>query len=454
MALAHSLWLDPLTLPQRPALNGDLTVDVAIVGGGFTGLWTAYYLKQLDPDRSVVVIERDHVGFGASGRNGGWAVGELAAGLETYAKRSSHDAAMRLYRAVFDSVDEIGRVTRAEGIACGYAKGGTIRWARNAAQAKRQTEEVAHEHSLGFSEDDFRLLSADDARAIGNAADVRSGIFFAHTAAVDPARLVVGLAEACERSGVVIVERTAAEAIDGHDVLTDRGTITARHVVRAMEGYTRDLDGERRRLLPVYSRMIATEPLAADLWDEIGLADRPTFADDRYMVIYGQRTEDDRIAFGGRGIPYLFGSAIDPAGEVSDASHAKVEQALYELFPMLRGVELTHRWGGVFGIPRDWVPFVHHEPATGFLTAGGYVGEGVAPANLAGRTMAEIITGTDSPRVDLPWVKTLPRRWEPEPLRWLGVRGSYQLMARADQSENRGKESKLGMALANFLRGN
>lgn len=451
--MARSLWLDPLTLPTRAALNGDLDVDTAIVGGGFTGLWTAYYLKKLDPTRSVLVIERDHVGFGASGRNGGWVVGELAAGFDAYAERSGHDAAMRLTRAVFDSVDEIGRIVASEGIDCGYAKGGTIRWARNDAQARRQVEEIEHEHRLGFTEEDFRLLSADEARAIGNATDVRSGIFFAHTAAVDPARLVVGLAAACEAAGVVIVERTAAASIDTGAVVTDRGTVRAAHVVRAVEGYTRDIDGERRRLLPVYSRMIATEPLSADRWDEIGLVDRSTFADDRYMVIYGQRTEDDRIAFGGRGIPYLFGSAIDPAGEVSESSHAKVERALRELFPALDGVEITHRWGGVLGIPRNWMPFVHHDADAGVLTAGGYVGEGVSPANLAGRTMAELIVGVESERVDLPWVKELPRRWEPEPLRWLGVRGSYRLMARADQIENRGKESKLGMALANLVRG-
>ncbi|MEM9200970.1 MAG: FAD-binding oxidoreductase [Actinomycetota bacterium] len=453
MAVASSLWLDSISLPQRAALTGDFEADVAIVGGGMTGLWTAYYLKQLDPNRSVMVIERHHVGFGASGRNGGWIVGELASGVDSYARLSSHEAAMRLYRSVFDSVDEIGRIVEHESIDCGYAKGGTIRWARNAAQARRQADEIAHEHAAGFTEDDFRLLNADEACAIGNAADVHSGIFFAHTAAVDPARLVRGLANACEDAGVVIIERTTVESIGDREIITDRGTVRAEHIVRATEGYTRDIDGERRRLLPVYSRMIATEPLSTDVWGEIGLADRPTFADDRYMVIYGQRTEDDRIAFGGRGIPYLFGSTIDPSGEVSDESHAKVEEALYELFPILRGVDITHRWGGVLGIPRDWMPFVHHDPTAGFLAAGGYVGEGVAPANLAGRTMAELITGTDSERVDLPWVKKLPRRWEPEPLRWLGVRGSYQLMARADDVENRGKESKLGMALANFLRG-
>ena len=134
-------------------------------------------------------------------------------------------------------------------------------------------------------------------------------------------------------------------------------------------------------------------------------------------------------------------------------SHARVDAALFELFPQLRGIGITHRWGGVLAIPRDWTPFVHHDPDRGFLAAGGYVGEGVATANLAGRTMAELITDADTQRVGLPWIKALPRRWEPEPLRWIGVRSSYRLMAAADRIEDRGKTSRLGITLANLLRG-
>ncbi len=441
----RSLWLDELEEEApRPALAGDRDVDVAIVGAGYTGLWTAYYLAQLDPSLSILVIEREHVGFGASGRNGGWAVAELAAGLDKYATRSSMDEAIRLTRAVFGTVDEIGRVVAEHDISCGFAKGGVIRVARNDAQQARQVAEVQHHHSLGFSEDDFRLLSADDARSVCNATDVRSGIRFAHCAAVDPARLALGLARAAESLGVEIVEGTAATRIGPRRVDTDLGVVRAGHVVQATEGYTRDLDGQRRRLLPLYSRMVATEPLPGDVWDEIGLADRPTFSDDRYMVIYGQRTEDGRIAFGGRGVPYLFGSTIDPASESRGESHRLVHDALLQLFPILKDVAITHQWGGVMGVPRDWTPFVHHDPA-GFSAAGGYVGEGVAPSNLAGRTVAELITGTES--------GPMPRRWEPEPLRWLGVRGSRWVMSRADAAEDRGKSSKLALKLSHWLRG-
>jgi len=449
------MWLDtyPGSLQPRPALNSDADADVAIVGGGYTGLWTAYYLRQLDPTLRVTVIERDICGFGASGRNGGWAVGELAAGIKKYAALADLPASLRLSRAIFDSVDEIGRVTAAEGIDCGYHKGGVIRLARNRPQAERQAAEVAHDHELGLNEDEIRLLTADEARSHANATDVLSGVLYAPCAAVDPARLVRGLAEAVERRGATIVEQTAAVAIEPGRVLTDRGTVRAEVVVRATEAYTRDLRGRRRQLLPVYSLMIGTEPLPQSTFDGIGLADRPTFADDRYMVIYGQRTADNRIAFGGRGVPYLYGSRISPSIEQHHRSHERIHRTLVDLFPALSGARITHRWGGVLAVPRNWTPFVHFDRAAGTAGAGGYVGEGVAPSNLAGRTLADLITGADSERVDLPWVGVRHRRWEPEPFRWLGVRGSRWMLAGADMYEYRtNREAKAAVALASKIR--
>jgi len=451
----RSMWLDiyPGSLDPRPALDGDTDADVAIVGGGFTGLWTAYYLRQLDPTLRVMVIERDICGFGASGRNGGWAVGELAAGIRKYAALADLSASLRLARAIFDSVDEVGRVTAAEGIDCGYHKGGVVRFARNRPQAERQAAEIAHQHELGLNEDEIRLLTAEEAREHGRATGVLGGIFYAPCAAVDPARLVRGLADVVERRGAKIFEQTAAAAIEPGRVLTDRGTVRAEVVVRATEAYTRDLKGRRRQLLPIYSLMIGTEPLPQSTFDEIGLADRPTFADDRYMVIYGQRTADNRIAFGGRGVPYLYGSRISPSVERHHRSHERIHRTLVDLFPALSGARITHRWGGVLGVTRNWTPFVHFDRAAGTAGAGGYVGEGVAPANLAGRTLADLITGTDSERVDLPWVGVRHRRWEPEPLRWLGVRGSRWMLAGADIYEYRtNREAKAAVALARKLR--
>ena len=448
-ATTTALWLDQLGhIKNRPALSGDTSVDVAIVGGGFSGLWTAYYLAKADPSIRILVIERDYCGFGASGRNGGWAEGGLAVSAEKYASWSSMDAALRLEDAVADAVDEIGRVTEAEDISCGYAKGGWIRLARNAAQEKRMRAEFADGAGHG------QLLEAKQARTYLNATAVRAGAYSPDCAALDPARLVRGLADACERLGVTIVEGTAATETEPGRVHTKHGTVTADSVIQATEAYTRDLKGGRRKLLPVYSLMVATEPLPQAVFDEIGLDGRPTFSDDRFMVIYGQRTEDGRLAFGGRGVPYLFGSAISRSGELHDGSHSLLRETLIEMLPVLRDYRFTHRWGGVLGIPRDWVPSLNFDRQAGTGVLGGYVGEGVAAANLAGRTMADLITGEDTERTTYPWVGHQARQWEPEPFRWLGVRSSRAILNAADDREfATTKEAKVAYQISKFLKG-
>ncbi|MCP3990395.1 MAG: FAD-dependent oxidoreductase [Actinomycetia bacterium] len=453
---SRSLWLEtyPGSLDPRPALEGDTQVDIAIVGGGFTGLWTAYYLLQLDPSLRLIVLEKDIAGFGASGRNGGWCVGELAASPDRHEELAGNDAARRLLGAVFDSVDEVGRVANAEGIDCHYAKGGVIRLARNRAQVARQRDEVEHHQgAFGLSDDDLRLLDPAEARSHLDATDVLGGMFYAHCAAVDPARLVRGLAEAVERQGGVIAEQTMVTAIEPGRVSTDRGIVQAEVVVRALEGYTGSVEGHRRMMSPLYSLMVATEPLSDELWSDLGLSQRQTFADDRHMVIYGQRTADGRIAFGGRGAPYRFGSKIDPATERRSSMHDRIIETLVEMLPPLGDVEFTHRWGGVLGLNRDWFPSVGFDRDTGIAWGGGYVGEGVSPSNLAGRTIAELVTDTSSPRVDLPWVGHHSRKWEPEPFRWLGINAALRVMGVGDWSENRsGRNSRLAVLANRFLR--
>ena len=284
---------------------------------------------------------------------------------------------------------------------------------------------------------------------------------FSPSAALNPAQLVRGLAEVVEAGGVSIVEGTSVLGIEGRSgsadrckVRTDRGTVSADVVVRATEAYTRDLAGERRALLPVYSLMVATEPLPESVFDEIGLAHRSTFTDDRFMVIYGQRTSDNRIAFGGRGVPYLFGSQIDRKAELRAASHELIAETLREMLPALSEARITHRWGGVLGIPRDWVPAVGFNASTGEAVMGGYVGEGVAAANLAGRTVAELILEEPTERTSLPWVGAHSRYWEPEPLRWLGVRSSRRILAAADTQEDKtDKEATVAFRISRFLRG-
>lgn len=448
-----SLWSD--TLGYAPRRRDRLAVgeaDVAIVGGGYTGLWTAYYLSVLDPSLDIVVVERERVGFGASGRNGGWCVGELASGLDGLTAAGGADAALALLREVFATVDEVGRVCAEEGIECDWAKGGTIRLARNQAQLTRMRTETEHHHAAGLTDDDMRLLSAAEARDQLDAGDVWGGIFFAHTAALHPAKLVHGLADAVERRGVTIAEGTAATRVAPGIVDTDHGPLRAPVVVRATEGYTSELDGEKRTLAPLYSLMVATEPLLPEVWDSVGLRDRQTFADDRYLVIYGQRTADDRIAFGGRGAPYGYGSRIDTSIESDSKRHRLIEETLRELLPSIGDAAITHRWGGVLGVPRDWFPSLRYDRTSGFATAGGYVGEGVAASNLAGRTLAELITDTESERTTFPWVGHRSKKWEPEPLRWAGINAALQVMASADRTEARtGRPSKRAERLLGML---
>ncbi|NNF53180.1 MAG: FAD-dependent oxidoreductase [Acidimicrobiales bacterium] len=456
VAKATTLWIDQLESPvvPRPPLPGDIDVDVAIVGGGFSGLWTAYYLIRHDPSLRIAVLEREYCGFGASGRNGGWCIGELAGSFAKYAKLSNPGEALRQARAVFDTVDEVGRVAALEGIDCDFAKGGTVRLARNAPQAKRQADEIAEARSQGFTKDEIRLLSAAEARSMLNATEVRSGVFFAATAALQPAKLVRGLASVVEAAGVKIFEQTPVASVEDRVVRTARGRVKAQSIVRATEAYTRDLVGERRTVLPVYSFMIATEPLPEELFAEIGLANRSTFADDRYMVIYGQRTGDNRLAFGGTGVPYLWSSGISEKTEFDLESHGRVHDVLVDLLPSLANTTITHRWGGVLAIPRNWVPGLTYDQDSGLGAFGGYVGEGVAASNLAGRTMADLITRQDTPRVSLPWVGAKARRWEPEPLRFIGVRSSRKILAAADASEfGSDEEAKMAFQISRILRG-
>jgi glycine/D-amino acid oxidase-like deaminating enzyme len=438
-----SLWWDGVTGPveRRAPLPGDADVDVAIVGGGFTGLWTAFYLTQTSPGLRVVVLEREMVGFGASGRNGGWCSALFAASPGRLDRSCGTGAGARMHRAMVATVDEVERVCTEEGIDCGFARGGTVTLARSPAQMQRARDQVADARARGVDEIDLRLLDAAEATGMARATGVLGGVYTPHCAALDPVRLVRGIARLAERHGVVIREGTTALALRPGAVECDRGIVTAATVVRATEGYTARLPGEERTVAPVYSLMIATEPLDEKQWKEIGLAGRPTFNDFRHLIIYGQRTEDGRLAFGGRGAPYHFGSAIRPAFDRDDAVHEAIRRSLVELFPSLAGVAVTHRWGGPIGVHRDWFPSVGIDRATGLAWADGYVGDGVATTNLAGRTLRDLILEQPSEERDLPWVGHRSRRWEPEPFRYLGVNAGLHLAAGADRSEERAGRS-------------
>lgn len=421
-------------------LDADVDVDVAIVGAGLTGLWTAWYLRATDPTLRVAVVERETIAFGASGRNGGWCSALLPMSRSRLARRHGIGAVVRMQRAMHDNVVEVGEfVDRHADAASGiFHRGGTIDLARNLPQQQRLSDEVADLHRLGFDESDYRWMDGDDARSVCGATDVLGALWTPHCATVHPLRLTHLVARAALASGVAIHEHTTATELAEGRVTTDRGTIRAEVVVRATEGYTSLLPGRRRSLLPIYSLMIATEPLPDSVWDEIGLVERPTFADGRHMVIYGQRTGDGRLAFGGRGARYHFGSAVRAEFDTDDRIRELLTRSLHDLFPATGACAVTHHWGGVLAAPRDWTCSVRYDRRTGFATAGGYVGDGVGTTHLAGRTLAALVTGGhDDDLLRLPWVGHRSRRWEPEPFRWIGVNLGRTAAVRADAAERR-----------------
>ncbi len=435
--------------PSSPSVPGSslpARADVVIVGAGFTGLWTAHYLLAAQPSLDVVVLEARHAGFGASGRNGGWVSALWPVGPDTLARRSGRDAARAMVAELRHTVDEVGRATESAGIDCGFRKGGTIGLARSAAQVARARAEVEHADEWGIG---TRWLGPEEATARLAADRVLGATFNPHCARVHPRRLVDGLAATVRGQGARILEGVRVAAIEPRRVrLSSGGSIGAQHVIRATEGFTPVLEGHRRTVAPVYSLMVATEPLSAQVWDQIGLAEREVFADHRHVIIYGQRTVDDRLAFGGRGAPYHFGSRVSPEFDHDARVFADLRATLTELLPQISGVEFTHAWGGALGIARDWHPSVGHDPATGLGWAGGYVGDGVAASNLAGRTLADLVLGRRTPITELPWVGHRSRRWEPEPARWLGINAGLRLAHAADREEARtGRPARIGRLL-------
>jgi glycine/D-amino acid oxidase-like deaminating enzyme len=436
---SYSLWLD-LTeddLTPRPLLGGDSEFDVAIVGGGFTGLWTAYYLADADPSLRICVLERDICGFGASGRNGGWASAFFAGSRERTVKRHGRDAAIALQRAMFDAVDEIARVADKEEIDCHYHKGGALALVTSPAQMERVRSRVEYERSWGFGPEDIEWLDADSVSRRVRVRGAEGGAYIPHCARIQPAKLVRGLAHAVERKDVSIFEQTGVTDVSPHSVSTTAGTVSAEVVVRATEGYTVQIPGLKRALVPLYSLMIATEPLPASFWDQVGWENRETLTDGRHLLIYAQRTADDRVAIGGRGAPYHFGSTIRDSFERDPHVFDELRRTLVRLMPAAAGARITHTWGGPLGVPRDWYSSVRFDRRTGLASAGGYVGDGVTTANLAGRTLADLITETDSELTTLPWVGHRSRRWEPEPLRWIGTNLGLWTAASADRVEKR-----------------
>jgi glycine/D-amino acid oxidase-like deaminating enzyme len=438
-----SFWQASLGAPdRRPPLDGDRDADVCIAGAGFTGLWAAYHLARARPQLRVVVLERACVGYGASGRNGGWLTPAFAAPRERLVRAHGREAVQTLERALRDSVADVLAVCAQEEIDCDALAGGVLRVARGPAQAARLRAAVAAERAWGGDADALVWLDADALAARVRVVGASAAAWSPDGVRIQPAKLVRGLAAAAERRGVRIFEQTgvrelrAAAAGGGTAAaVTDRGTVRAPLVLSCVEGFTPQLRGQRRALLPLNSALVVTEPLSEAAWAAIGWESGELLGDAAHAYVYAQRTADGRIALGGRGVPYRYGSRTDRDGRTQRRTIERLARTLRALFPAAADAAIDHAWCGVLGVARDWQPAVRLDRASGIGFAGGYVGNGVGAANLAGRTLRDLALGEETELVRLPWVGHAAGRWEPEPLRWLGTTAVYALYRAADRRE-------------------
>lgn len=458
-----SLWMDQLDEPllARPALAEDLDVDVAIIGAGYTGLWTAYYLKLQAPGLKIAIIEAQTAGFGASGRNGGWLMGNLLgedrllADLSPEQRRASYDL-------LHNIPDEVEIVLEREGIACDYRKGGVLYCAARYPEQETSLRQYLDSlYKQGLNENDYRWLNPGQLAQQIRIAKPYGGIYAPHVATLHPAKLVRGLARTVERMGVRIYENSPVTHWQAGSLRTAQASVRSRWVVPAVEGYSVTLPPLGRYQLPVQSLIVATEPLSAATWDEIGLSNGQAFSESSRQVTYGQRTADNRLIFGARG-GYQF------AGKLRHDFHltrSEIELRRYlfgELFPQLKNVQITHGWGGNLGMSRRFKPHMLCDHASGIALSGGYGGEGVGASNLGGRTLADLILQRDTELVHQPWV--IPQRgldalraWEPEPCRWLGYNAIIRSFVHEDQTLANPATApwrrKLASGVAGFMEG-
>lgn len=451
-----SFWLEDAgdNLTPRPPLVRSEEVDVAILGAGYTGMWTAYSLLRAQPRLKVAIVEGEIAGYGASGRNGGWCSPRFPLSASAMTRLWGADAARSVLLALQQAVDGIAEAAEREGIDACFRPAGTLTVARGAHQLPALRGMLAAYERIGMG-DRYRFLTPEESAERVRITDLHGGLYTPDGASIHPGRLARGLARAVEALGGTIYEQTrVTELRAGKDagLVTDAGILRARQaVVLAGEAYLTRLKGFHRALLPVYSLISLTEPLTPEQWAAIGWEHGENLASLRNTVVYLTKTPDGRILFGSRGAPYAYGSQITREQDQHAETHALIQRMLLAWFPMLAGVRFTHAWGGPVGMPMDWTPAVRFDPGSRIAFAGGYTGQGVAMANLAGQMLAGAIGGFKTGFESLPFAGRRSPSWMPEPLRWLIVRYMQGAFLRIDEAAESGRRAPLDASIAHFL---
>lgn len=426
-AVNHSLWAKTVGRESFPTLQNNLSVDLAIIGGGLSGLWSAFHALAAEPSLSIAVFESSHLGFGASGRSGGWVSSDYPVSRNTLTRRHGITATNNLFLSLKESIDAIGDFAKSHAPLASFIKSGTYLVARSDAQEKRIAGQVDQEHRwLGRSE-------LDDLLRISGA---RGALFNKDSATVNPMGLVVGLARYLAARGVAIYESSPAAVVRENDLLVNSYRVTAKKVISAVEVFRDVLRDNAREQIPLYSLMVATYPLSDEIWKEIGNSTRATFAEASHTINYAQRTSDNRLALGGRGAPYPFRSRRAVALESTVAVHTQLQNLARTWFPLLGNIEFAYSWGGAIAITRDWEPYartIDSQKNTGEL--GGFAGDGMTMTYLASKGLVAEMFDKKIKERNLHFIGRRSRNWEVEPLRYVAVNGLVKLTSWADREE-------------------
>lgn len=434
-------WLETSRGDPRRSVRGRHDADVVIVGGGYTGLWSAYHLLESDPAMRIVVVEGETIGFGASGRNGGFAMTLLDMSLALLRRNHGHAAACAAHRAVARSVDEIGQTIEREGIDCEWRHGGLMVVATNPAQLDRVELDLRTADELGL--DGFSRLTAAQARAEVDSPTYLGALREEHCGVLHPAKLARGLAAAVEARGATIFERSPVTGIDEHGrrlrVDTAAGSVVADQVVLATNAWAGHQPWVGRQVVPLYTYIALTEPLTDEQWASVGWESHCGVEDKRNYVHYYRRTADGRILWGGSDGIIRFGGRISPRHDRDVRTFDRLQTTFRRTFPQLDDVRFTHHWGGPVAITANFVP-AFTTLCEGRMHAGvGYNGHGVAPSHTGGKILRDKVLGHASELTELCFVDRPVTPFPPEPLRWVGAELSRKALLRQDARNDAGK---------------
>ena len=436
-------WLDRPDSPEpAPPLHRPTTADLAIVGGGYTGLWAAILAKEEDPSRDVLLVEADTIAFGASGRNGGFCDATLTHGLENGLARFP-DEIDRIEAMGRESFRGLAATVERYGIDCDWITSGEIGVATEPHQVPWLREGAERAAAAGS---DTVFLDRDQVRAKLDSPTFLAGLWKrADCAMVDPARLAWGLARVARDLGVRIHEGTPVIDLASTGsgtaarvrLTTSNGSIDARRVVLGTNGFKPLVRSIRRYVVPVYDYALMTEPLTERQRAEIGWAEREGFADSTNHFHYFRTTDDGRILWGGYDAIYHFANRVHATLEQRDATFSVLAAHFFDTFPQLEGVRFTHRWGGVIDTCSRFSVMFGTALDGKVAYAVGYTGMGVAATRFGARTALDLVDGRDTERTRLRLVRSKPVPFPPEPFRWAGIHLTTKALTRADHRQGR-----------------